>query len=146
MGGSRLVRVSACNVEVGDLVYDNYERVFNTVVETREVYIKETDIDGEEVLDLEDEIREVSYKEYVEDECKEGFSYFATKAINFVKHIAIGDPRERVLYRIESYNKMHGNDRYIRAVKLIYKNGSSEIISWYDTVPIKQDLDNIPVD
>jgi len=143
MGSSRLVRVSARNVEVGDLVYDNYERVFNTVVETREVYIKER---SEEVLDLEEEVHDVSYKEYVEDECKEGFSYFTTKAINFVKHIAVGDPRERVLHRIESYNKMHGNDRYIRAVKLIYKSSQYEIIPWYNNVQIKQNIDNIPVD
>ena len=144
MGSSRIARVPSYSVEVGNLLYDDYARVFNTITEIREIYVKE--IDGEEVLDLEDEIHKVSYKEYVEDECKEGFSYFASKAINLIKHVAVGDPRERVLHRIELYNKMHGNNRYVRAVELTYKNGGSEIISWYDDVLIKQNIDDIPVD
>jgi len=137
-----MINIPTYSVEIGNLVYDKYERVFNTVTEIIEVYVKER---SKDVLDLEKEVHKIAYKEYVEDECKEGFSYFATKAINFVKNITIGGPRERVLNRIDTHNKMYGNDRYIRSIKLIYKNNVYKIFSWYDKVQIKQNIDDIPV-
>jgi len=138
VGGSVIIKIPAYDIEVGDLVYNKYKRTFNKVDEVKEVYMTNV---TKEVLDLEYEI----YKEYKEDERKKGFNYFITKVINLIKNITLGDPKKRVLHRIDLHN-VNSNNAYVKSVAIIYKSGQYDIVPWYDNVQIKQNVNCIPID